>query len=47
MIRLLLALTILLLIVGMFAVQAFNDEVCVSAMIQDATSVTTYPKVCS
>lgn len=46
MIRFLLAIAIILLIVGVFAAQQFN-EVCVSAIIQDATTITTYGTVCS
>lgn len=43
---LLILLVALLLILAGLAVQAFEDEVCVSGMIADATSTTIYPMVC-
>lgn len=44
---LILTLLLLLLIVGAFAAEALlKQEVCISAMIQDATTATVYPTVC-
>lgn len=46
-IRLIFWLTVLVLTVGAFAAdRLLVNEVCVSAMIQDRTSVTFYPEVC-
>lgn len=46
-IRLAFWLIVIVLIVGAFAAdQIVRDQVCVSAMIQDETSVTYYPEVC-
>lgn len=45
---LILTLLFLLLIVGAFTAEALlRQTTCISAMIQDANSVTVYPTVCS